>query len=49
MFRSDLRIMDGPGTITWEEFLEDAEKFVQMSNYISDGWDLRGNKVAVIF
>ncbi|XP_006619578.1 ubiquitin-like-conjugating enzyme ATG10 isoform X4 [Apis dorsata] len=36
--------MDGPGTITWEEFLEDAEKFVQMSNYISDGWDLRGNK-----
>lgn len=37
--------MDGPGTITWEEFLENTENFIQMSNRISDGWELKGNKV----
>ncbi|XP_076169025.1 autophagy-related 10 isoform X2 [Ptiloglossa arizonensis] len=36
--------MDGPGTITWEEFLENTENFIQMSNRISDGWELKGNK-----
>ncbi|XP_076393634.1 autophagy-related 10 isoform X2 [Megachile rotundata] len=36
--------MDGLGTITWDEFLENAESFVQMSNELSDGWELRGNK-----
>ncbi|XP_015437714.1 PREDICTED: ubiquitin-like-conjugating enzyme ATG10 [Dufourea novaeangliae] len=36
--------MDGPGTITWEEFVENAESFVEMSNRMSDGWELRGNK-----
>ena len=41
--------MDGPGTITWDEFLENAERFVEMSNQISDGWKLRGDKVLVIF
>lgn len=39
--------MDGPGTITWEEFLENAEKFVSMSNKIADGWELKGNKVKI--
>lgn len=37
--------MNGPGTITWEEFLENAERFLVVSNRISDGWELRGNKV----
>lgn len=37
--------MDGPGTITWEEFLEDAERFLFVSDRISDGWELRGDKV----
>lgn len=37
--------MDGPGTITWEEFLEDAEKFIFVSDRMSDGWELRGDKV----
>lgn len=41
--------MDGPGTITWDEFLENAERFVEMSSEISDRWELRGNKVTVIF
>ncbi|XP_033315678.1 ubiquitin-like-conjugating enzyme ATG10 [Bombus bifarius] len=36
--------MDGPGTITWDEFLENAERFVEMSSEISDRWELRGNK-----
>nr|XP_031848821.1 ubiquitin-like-conjugating enzyme ATG10 [Nomia melanderi]XP_031848822.1 ubiquitin-like-conjugating enzyme ATG10 [Nomia melanderi]XP_031848823.1 ubiquitin-like-conjugating enzyme ATG10 [Nomia melanderi]XP_031848824.1 ubiquitin-like-conjugating enzyme ATG10 [Nomia melanderi]XP_031848825.1 ubiquitin-like-conjugating enzyme ATG10 [Nomia melanderi]XP_031848826.1 ubiquitin-like-conjugating enzyme ATG10 [Nomia melanderi]XP_031848827.1 ubiquitin-like-conjugating enzyme ATG10 [Nomia melanderi] len=36
--------MDGPGTVTWEEFLEDAETFLDTSNRISDGWELRGDK-----
>ncbi|XP_078047422.1 autophagy-related 10 [Augochlora pura] len=36
--------MDGPGTITWEEFIENAENFLEISNRISDGWELRGNK-----
>ncbi|CAD1478977.1 unnamed protein product, partial [Heterotrigona itama] len=37
--------MDGPGTITWDEFLDNAESFVEMSNEISDGWELRGDKM----
>ena len=40
--------MDGPGTITWDEFLENAERFVEMSCQISDGWELRGDKVVVM-
>lgn len=36
--------MDGPGTVTWEEFLENAERFLVISDKISDGWELRGNK-----
>ncbi|XP_076634585.1 autophagy-related 10 isoform X1 [Colletes latitarsis] len=36
--------MDVPGTITWEEFLENAEAFLQLSNKLSDGWELRGYK-----
>ncbi|XP_044016839.1 uncharacterized protein LOC122858172 isoform X3 [Aphidius gifuensis] len=36
--------MEGPGTITWEEFLNDAEKFLQVSNNISDCWEIRGDK-----
>lgn len=40
--------MDGSGTITWEEFLENAEEFINLSNQISDGWELHGNKVAVM-
>ncbi|XP_017760917.1 PREDICTED: ubiquitin-like-conjugating enzyme ATG10 [Eufriesea mexicana] len=36
--------MDGPGTITWEEFLENAEGFINLSTQISDGWELHGNK-----
>ncbi|XP_076244075.1 autophagy-related 10 isoform X2 [Calliopsis andreniformis] len=36
--------MDGPGTITWEEFLENAESFVNVSNKLADGWELKGNK-----
>lgn len=37
--------MDGSGTITWEEFLEDAERFLVVSDRISDGWEFRGDKV----
>ncbi|XP_076671076.1 autophagy-related 10 [Andrena cerasifolii] len=36
--------MDGAGTITWEEFIENAKNFVEMSCKISDGWELRGNQ-----
>ncbi|XP_053998516.1 ubiquitin-like-conjugating enzyme ATG10 [Hylaeus anthracinus] len=36
--------MDGPGTITWDEYLENAEIFLQMSDRISDGWEFRGDK-----
>lgn len=36
--------MDGPGTITWEEFLEEAERFLVVSDRISDGWEFRGDK-----
>ncbi|XP_011869871.1 PREDICTED: ubiquitin-like-conjugating enzyme ATG10 [Vollenhovia emeryi] len=36
--------MDGPGTVTWEEFLENAERFLVVSDKISDGWELRGDK-----
>ncbi|XP_029163297.1 ubiquitin-like-conjugating enzyme ATG10 isoform X2 [Nylanderia fulva] len=36
--------MDGPGTITWEEFLQDAERFLVVSDRISDGWEFRGDK-----
>ncbi|KAG5316509.1 ATG10 enzyme, partial [Acromyrmex insinuator] len=41
---SDLVPMDGPGTVTWEEFLENAERFLVVSDKISDGWKLYGNK-----
>lgn len=37
--------MDGPGTITWEEFLEEAERFLVVSDRILDGWEFRGDKV----
>lgn len=37
--------MDGPGTITWEEFLEDAKRLLVVSDRISDGWEFRGDKV----
>lgn len=43
MFR--LAPMDGPGTVTWEEFLENAERFLVISDKISDAWELRGDKV----
>ncbi|XP_011638616.1 ubiquitin-like-conjugating enzyme ATG10 [Pogonomyrmex barbatus] len=36
--------MDGSGTLTWEEFLENAEKFLVVSDKISDGWQLCGDK-----
>ncbi|KAF7396500.1 hypothetical protein HZH66_007362 [Vespula vulgaris] len=36
--------MDGPGTISWDEFLANAESFIIVSDQISDGWQLRGNK-----
>lgn len=37
--------MDGPGTVTWEEFVENAEKFLAVSDKLSDGWELHGDKV----
>lgn len=37
--------MDGPGTITWEEFVADSEKVIKLSNKISDGWEFLGDKV----
>ncbi|KAG5330210.1 ATG10 enzyme, partial [Acromyrmex heyeri] len=40
----DLIPMDGPGTVTWEEFLENAERFLVVSDKISDGWKLYGDK-----
>lgn len=36
--------MDGPGTISWDEFIENAESFIALSNQISDGWQLCGDK-----
>ncbi|XP_011171715.1 ubiquitin-like-conjugating enzyme ATG10 isoform X3 [Solenopsis invicta] len=36
--------MDGPGTVTWEEFLENAERFLVVSDKISDRWKLYGDK-----
>lgn len=39
--------MDGPGTISWDEFLANAESFIIVSDQISDGWQLRGNKVII--
>ena len=40
--------MDGTGTITWEEFIENAENIVNLSNKISDHWQLIGDKVFII-
>ncbi|XP_020282847.1 ubiquitin-like-conjugating enzyme ATG10 isoform X2 [Pseudomyrmex gracilis] len=37
-------LMDGPGTVTWEEFLENAQHFLVVSDEISDGWKFHGNK-----
>lgn len=37
--------MEGPGTVTWEEFLDDANGLLSVSERIADGWELRGNKV----
>lgn len=39
--------MDGPGTITWEEFFENAKSFARVSDEIFDSWELRGDKVQV--
>ena len=39
--------MDGTGTITWDEFLENAENFVVLSNAIGDSWEIRGEKVLI--
>ncbi|KAH0540346.1 ubiquitin-like-conjugating enzyme ATG10 [Cotesia glomerata] len=36
--------MDGPGTITWEEFVENAKSFARVSDEILDSWELRGDK-----
>ncbi|XP_076648298.1 autophagy-related 10 [Halictus rubicundus] len=36
--------MDGPGTLTWEEFIENAISLIELSNKICDGWELRGKK-----
>lgn len=36
--------MEGPGTITWEEFINDAEILLKVSNDISDYWEIRGDK-----
>ncbi|XP_014474214.1 PREDICTED: ubiquitin-like-conjugating enzyme ATG10 isoform X2 [Dinoponera quadriceps] len=36
--------MDGPGTVTWEEFVENAGKFLAVSDKLSDGWEFRGDK-----
>ncbi|XP_070512321.1 ubiquitin-like-conjugating enzyme ATG10 [Cardiocondyla obscurior] len=45
MFRNRrLEPMDGPGTLTWEEFLDNAERFLATSDEMSDGWELRGDK-----
>ncbi|XP_032665324.1 uncharacterized protein LOC116841464 [Odontomachus brunneus] len=39
-----LQIMDGPGTITWEEFVENARQFLALSDKLSDGWEFRGDQ-----
>ncbi|XP_014210701.1 ubiquitin-like-conjugating enzyme ATG10 [Copidosoma floridanum] len=36
--------MDGPGTMTWEEFVDNAEKLVRLSDEISDHWKFPGDK-----
>lgn len=41
--------MDGPGTITWEEFVKDSEKFVELSNKFMDSWEFLGDKVNFVF
>ncbi|XP_011304895.1 ubiquitin-like-conjugating enzyme ATG10 [Fopius arisanus] len=38
--------MDGPGTLSWDEFLIDAKSLVRVSNEISDSWELRGDERA---
>lgn len=40
--------MEGPGTITWDEFLKNAESFVRVSDVISDCWELHGDKVRIV-
>ncbi|KAL7290196.1 hypothetical protein TKK_0015905 [Trichogramma kaykai] len=34
--------MDGPGTVTWEEFVKNAEDMIKVSARISDGWEFLG-------
>lgn len=41
--------MDGPGTITWEEFVENARQFLALSDQQSDGWEFRGDQVRFVF
>lgn len=36
--------MDGPGTLTWEEFVNDAENLVRLSDKILDHWKFLGDK-----
>ncbi|XP_031777944.1 ubiquitin-like-conjugating enzyme ATG10 [Nasonia vitripennis] len=36
--------MDGPGTITWEEFVANAEELLELSEEISDRWEFPGDK-----
>lgn len=36
--------MDGPGTMTWEEFVENAESIIEISNAIDDHWQFEGDK-----
>ncbi|XP_015600330.1 ubiquitin-like-conjugating enzyme ATG10 isoform X2 [Cephus cinctus] len=36
--------MDGPGTVTWEEFVKDAKDLVRRSTEISDNWEFQGDK-----
>ncbi|XP_033214588.1 ubiquitin-like-conjugating enzyme ATG10 isoform X2 [Belonocnema kinseyi] len=36
--------MDGPGTMTWEAFVENAESILRISNAISDHWEFEGDK-----
>jgi hypothetical protein len=37
--------MDGPGTITWEEFVANAEEFAKASDRLADHWLFLGDKV----
>lgn len=37
--------MDGPGTMSWEEFVENAESIIEISNAIDDHWQFEGDKV----